>query len=167
MKSADTFSYITSIVVTPAILVAGTYFPLSGLPEWAQVLGQINPLYHCVELVRHAAFGWQGWSDVGHVGRARRLRPRDVAARDLADREAPDRLARAGCDVAVDSRGGRRAGRFGPRACDVAVVAARSVPALLNAAVRARCGDGATAVRGADACGRRALREAGPRAVRR
>ena len=30
MKSADTFSYITSIVVTPAVLVAGTYFPLSG-----------------------------------------------------------------------------------------------------------------------------------------
>ena len=67
MKSADTFSYVTSIVVTPAFLVAGTYFPLSGLPEWAQVLGQINPLYHCVELVRHAAFGWAGWADAGHV----------------------------------------------------------------------------------------------------
>jgi lipooligosaccharide transport system permease protein len=67
MKSADTFSYITSIVVTPAVLVAGTYFPLSGLPEWAQVLGQFNPLFHCVELVRHAAFGWVGWADVGHV----------------------------------------------------------------------------------------------------
>jgi lipooligosaccharide transport system permease protein len=67
MKSADTFSYITSVVVTPAVLVAGTYFPLSGLPEWAQVLGQLNPLFHCVELVRHAAFGWEGWADVGHV----------------------------------------------------------------------------------------------------
>ncbi|MDQ2677004.1 MAG: ABC transporter permease, partial [Actinomycetota bacterium] len=33
MKSADTFSYVTSIVITPAFLVAGTYFPLSGLPE--------------------------------------------------------------------------------------------------------------------------------------
>jgi lipooligosaccharide transport system permease protein len=67
MKSADTFSYITSLVVTPAFLLAGTYFPLSGLPDWAQVLGQLNPLYHCVQLVRHASFGWEGWTDVGHV----------------------------------------------------------------------------------------------------
>ena len=45
-------------------LVAGTYFPLDGLPQWAQTLGQLNPLYHCVQLVRHAAFGWEGWADV-------------------------------------------------------------------------------------------------------
>jgi lipooligosaccharide transport system permease protein len=68
LKSIDHFSYVTSIVVTPAFLVAGTYFPLSGLPEWAQVLGQFNPLFHCVELVRHASFGWEGWTDVGHLG---------------------------------------------------------------------------------------------------
>src|SRR5918998_6830513 len=68
MKSADTFSYVTSIVVTPAFLVAGTYFPLSGLPEWAQVAGHFNPLFHCVQLVRHASFGWEGWTDVGHLG---------------------------------------------------------------------------------------------------
>jgi lipooligosaccharide transport system permease protein len=67
MKSADNFSYVTSIVITPAFLVAGTYFPLDNLPEWAQVLGQVNPLFHCVELVRHAAFGWEGWTDVGHL----------------------------------------------------------------------------------------------------
>jgi lipooligosaccharide transport system permease protein len=67
MKSADTFSYITSLVVTPAFLVAGTYFPISGLPEWAQTLAQLNPLFHCVELVRHASFGWEGWTDVGHL----------------------------------------------------------------------------------------------------
>jgi lipooligosaccharide transport system permease protein len=67
MKSADTFSYVTSLVVTPAFLLAGTYFPLSGLPDWAQVAGQVNPLYHCVQLVRHASFGWEGWTDVGHV----------------------------------------------------------------------------------------------------
>jgi lipooligosaccharide transport system permease protein len=68
LKSIDHFSYVTSIVITPVFLVAGTYFPLSGLPEWAQVAGQFNPLFHCVELVRHAAFGWEGWTDVGHLG---------------------------------------------------------------------------------------------------
>jgi lipooligosaccharide transport system permease protein len=68
LKSIDHFSYVTSIVITPVMLVAGTYFPLSGLPQWAQVLGQLNPLYHCVQLVRHASFGWEGVSDLGHVG---------------------------------------------------------------------------------------------------
>jgi lipooligosaccharide transport system permease protein len=49
-------------------LVAGTFFPLDQLPTWAQVLGNINPLYHCVELVRHAAFGFEGWVDLAHLG---------------------------------------------------------------------------------------------------
>ena len=41
---------------------------LHELPEWAQVLGNVNPLFHCVQLVRHAVFGLQGWHDVGHLG---------------------------------------------------------------------------------------------------
>ena len=59
MKSIDNFSYITSTVITPLFLVAGTFFPISGLPEWAQVLAQFNPLYHCVQLVRDAVFGFE------------------------------------------------------------------------------------------------------------
>jgi lipooligosaccharide transport system permease protein len=67
MKSIDNFSYVTSIVITPLFLVAGTYFPISGLPEWAQALAQVNPLYHCVQLVRHAVFGFEGWVDLYHL----------------------------------------------------------------------------------------------------
>jgi lipooligosaccharide transport system permease protein len=67
LQSADHFSYVTSIIITPVFLVAGTYFPLDGLPEWAQVAGHFNPLFHCVELVRHAAFGWEGLTDLGHL----------------------------------------------------------------------------------------------------
>ena len=67
VKSIDNFGYITSAVITPLFLVAGTFFPIDQLPEWAQVLAQLNPLYHCVELVRHAAFGFEGWSDVWNV----------------------------------------------------------------------------------------------------
>ena len=33
-----------------------------------QIAGNLNPLHHCVELVRHAAFGWHGWSDLARVG---------------------------------------------------------------------------------------------------
>lgn len=67
VKSIDNFGYITSAVITPLFLVAGTFFPIDQLPEWAQVLAQVNPLYHCVELVRHAAFGFEGWADVWNV----------------------------------------------------------------------------------------------------
>ena len=67
LNSIDHFSYVTSTVVTPMFLTAGTFFPLSALPEWAQVLGWFNPLHHCVELVRHAAFGFEGWVDLAHV----------------------------------------------------------------------------------------------------
>jgi lipooligosaccharide transport system permease protein len=63
-KSIDNFSYIVSAVLTPLFLVAGTFFPLEGLPEWVQVLGELNPLHHCVELVRHAAFGFDAPTDL-------------------------------------------------------------------------------------------------------
>src|SRR4051812_47426833 len=54
MQSIDNFSYVISAVLTPLFLVAGTFFPIDGLPEWAQVVAQINPLYHLVQLVRDA-----------------------------------------------------------------------------------------------------------------
>ncbi|MDP2710237.1 MAG: ABC transporter permease [Solirubrobacteraceae bacterium] len=68
LNSIDNFNYVTSTVITPTFLTAGTFFPLSGLPQWVQVLGNLNPLHHTVELVRHAAFGWEGWADVAHLG---------------------------------------------------------------------------------------------------
>jgi lipooligosaccharide transport system permease protein len=66
-KSIESFSYWQSGLLTPMFLVAGTFFPLDQLPRWAQVLGNLNPLYHCVQLVRDAVFGLQGWKDVGHL----------------------------------------------------------------------------------------------------
>jgi lipooligosaccharide transport system permease protein len=68
LKSIDNFSYVTSTVITPLFLVAGTFFPLSGLPGWVQVAANINPLFHTVELVRHSVFGFQGLVDLGHLG---------------------------------------------------------------------------------------------------
>ena len=66
-NSFENFNYIVSAVLTPLFLVAGTFFPIDGLPEWAQVLARFNPLYHCVQLVRHAAFGLEGWNDIGSL----------------------------------------------------------------------------------------------------
>jgi lipooligosaccharide transport system permease protein len=59
---------VISAVLTPLFLVAGTFFPIDGLPDWAQVAAQINPLYHLVQLVRHAAFGFEAGADLIHLG---------------------------------------------------------------------------------------------------
>jgi lipooligosaccharide transport system permease protein len=62
-KSFENFNYVVSAVLTPLFLLAGSFFPLDEFPEWAQVLAQLNPLHHLVVLVRHAVFGWAGWTD--------------------------------------------------------------------------------------------------------
>lgn len=67
VPAIDSFNYIVSAVITPLFLVAGTFFPISQLPGWAGTAAAFNPLYHCVELVRHAAFGPQPAVDVLHV----------------------------------------------------------------------------------------------------
>jgi lipooligosaccharide transport system permease protein len=66
-KSFENFNYVVSAVLTPLFLLAGSFFPISNLPEWAQVLANLNPLYHCVQLVRDAVFGFKGWVDVYHL----------------------------------------------------------------------------------------------------
>jgi len=55
----DQFNYVTTLIVTPLFLVAGTFFPIGQLPEWAQIAAQVNPLHQLVELVRHACYGFQ------------------------------------------------------------------------------------------------------------
>jgi lipooligosaccharide transport system permease protein len=67
-SSFENFNYVVSAVLTPLFLVAGTFFPISSLPRWAQILAEFNPLHQCVELVRHAVFGFEGWTDVLRLG---------------------------------------------------------------------------------------------------
>lgn len=59
--------YIISGIITPLFLVAGTFFPVDQLPSWAQSAALVNPLYHCVELVRGVAFGIDLMAVLGHV----------------------------------------------------------------------------------------------------
>jgi lipooligosaccharide transport system permease protein len=66
-KTIDNFNYITSAVLTPMFLVAGTFFPVSSLPEGIRQVAQVNPLYHCVQLVRDASLGTLGTADLGHA----------------------------------------------------------------------------------------------------
>ena len=66
-KTIDNFNYITSAVLTPLFLVAGTFFPISALPAGLRTLAQFNPLYHCVQLVRDASLGHLVPADLGHA----------------------------------------------------------------------------------------------------
>jgi lipooligosaccharide transport system permease protein len=67
-KTIDNFNYITSAVLTPMFLVAGTFFPVSALPAGVRQVAQVNPLYHCVQLVRDASLGALHLGDLGHAG---------------------------------------------------------------------------------------------------
>jgi lipooligosaccharide transport system permease protein len=68
VPSINSFDYVISGILAPLFLVAGTFFPVSGLPGWARTAAQVNPLYHCVELVRDAVFGFHPPADLAHVG---------------------------------------------------------------------------------------------------
>jgi lipooligosaccharide transport system permease protein len=67
-QTIDNFNYVTSAVLTPLFLVAGTFFPVSSLPPGVRTVAQFNPLFHCVQLVRDAAFDQLGAIDLYHAG---------------------------------------------------------------------------------------------------
>ena len=69
-KSIDNFNYVTSAVITPLFLVSGSFFPISQLPHGVQIAANVNPLYHTVQLVRHAVLDGLGglrWADLAHA----------------------------------------------------------------------------------------------------
>ena len=66
-KTIDNFNYVTSAVLTPMFLVAGTFFPISALPGVLGTIALFNPLYHCVALVRDASLNTFTTGDFVHV----------------------------------------------------------------------------------------------------
>jgi lipooligosaccharide transport system permease protein len=67
-KTIDNFNYVTSAVLTPMFLVAGTFFPISSLPRGLRTIAEFNPLYHCVALVRDVSLDTIGTADLLHAG---------------------------------------------------------------------------------------------------
>jgi lipooligosaccharide transport system permease protein len=66
-KTIDNFNYVTSAVLTPMFLVAGTFFPISSLPHGLRTIAQFNPLYHCVAFVRDVSLETFRFADVLHA----------------------------------------------------------------------------------------------------
>jgi lipooligosaccharide transport system permease protein len=48
----DYFTYYWTLFITPMFLFSGIFFPIDGLPGWAQVLAWFMPLHHAVNLMR-------------------------------------------------------------------------------------------------------------------
>ena len=48
-------------------LFSGTFFPISQLPAWLQVVAYVTPLYHGVALCRDLTLGSVSWADLGHA----------------------------------------------------------------------------------------------------
>ena len=66
-KTIDNFNYVTSAVLTPMFLVAGTFFPISSLPPVLRTIAKFNPLYHCVQLVRDVSLSIYDSADLVHL----------------------------------------------------------------------------------------------------
>lgn len=62
------FPVIMRLGIFPLFLFSGTFFPVSLLPGWGQALVDVSPLWHAVELCRHATLGRGGGGAIGvHV----------------------------------------------------------------------------------------------------
>ena len=55
--SIDMFNLPIFLFITPMFLFSGTFFPVAGLPGWAQSAALVFPLYHLVELTRYCLPG--------------------------------------------------------------------------------------------------------------
>lgn len=51
------YNYYFTLIITPLFLFSGIFYPIESLPSWAQVVAQITPLYHFVEICRSLVVG--------------------------------------------------------------------------------------------------------------
>jgi lipooligosaccharide transport system permease protein len=57
VKTIDLFNLPVFLFITPMFLFSGTFFPLTGLPVWAQKVALALPLTHLVNIVRALNYG--------------------------------------------------------------------------------------------------------------
>jgi lipooligosaccharide transport system permease protein len=63
------FNILFRFVVTPMFLFSGTFYPISQLPRWGEVIAYGSPLWHGTELARGAALGHlSDLAALGHIG---------------------------------------------------------------------------------------------------
>jgi lipooligosaccharide transport system permease protein len=62
------FNVLFRFIVTPMFLFSGTFYPISQLPRWGEVIAYVSPLWHGTQLARGASLGHlSDLAAVGHV----------------------------------------------------------------------------------------------------
>lgn len=68
IPTIDMFNLPIFLFITPMFLFSGTFFPVSGIPQWAGIFTLLFPLYHLVELTRYLCLGAMESNPVLNVG---------------------------------------------------------------------------------------------------
>ena len=63
IPTIDLFSFFFTLFITPMFLFSGIFFPIETLPDWAEPLAWLSPLFHAAALFREL-FGVTG-TDLG------------------------------------------------------------------------------------------------------
>lgn len=62
------FAALNRFLITPMVLFAGAFFPVSQLPEWIRPVAYMTPMWHAVDLCRSLALGQaMALRSLGHV----------------------------------------------------------------------------------------------------
>jgi lipooligosaccharide transport system permease protein len=68
LETDSGFALVFRFAVMPMFLFSGTFFPISQLPDWLEVVAVLTPLWHGVELCRDLALGTpELLPSLGHV----------------------------------------------------------------------------------------------------
>ncbi|EKP95596.1 ABC transporter permease [Thermaerobacter subterraneus] len=67
IRHVEQLFYYFTLVVTPLLLFSGVFFPVDKLPGIAQMIIQVLPMYHIVEMSRDVFFGELGVSTLHHA----------------------------------------------------------------------------------------------------
>ncbi len=61
-KNFEGLTFITTFVMQPMIMLAGTFYPLASLPHPWNLVSQFNPIHHNINLIRYAVTGYSDGS---------------------------------------------------------------------------------------------------------
>jgi lipooligosaccharide transport system permease protein len=68
LRTVQDFDLPFGLVIMPMFLFSGTFFPISIYPPVIQVIVQLTPLYHAVQMLRGLTLGVVDWTMLIHVG---------------------------------------------------------------------------------------------------
>jgi ABC-2 type transport system permease protein len=63
----QSFMALTQMLLMPLLFLSGALFPVTGLPQWLEVLNRVDPLTYVVDPIRHVVFAQLDISDAART----------------------------------------------------------------------------------------------------